>query len=110
MAAIRKVDVAHVQRFVFCPQCRFEELGDIVSGCLEVDHGWSLRVSGPGASPTIALRALRGVAELANVPLKTLARRLEAEHIIVGPFTGAEAVKLQAHLRAAGLTAEIFGD
>lgn len=109
--AARPFDAARVQRFVFCPKCRFEELGDVVAGQLEVEHEWNLHISTRSARSVSALRALRTVPELAQEPLTTLLRRLqEADVLTLGPFTRNEVRELLDELRAAGLVVEISAD
>lgn len=110
VAAARPHDAAHVQRLVFCPKCRFEELGDVVPGIIEVEHEWYVHVSVQGAPSTAALRVLRTVPELAAVSLTTLIQRLRGGVVTVGPFWGAEAHERLAEFREAGLIAERAGD
>ena len=100
-----------MQHLAFCPKCRFEELGDIVAGLIEVEHAWYVHVSARGAPSVSALRALRTVPDFTDVPLTTLARRLRDGALTVGPFLrGAEAQHLLAELQAAGLVAELSKD
>jgi hypothetical protein len=106
---LRKVDAARVQHLAFCLKCRFEKLGDVVAGQLEVEHEWLLRVSGHGANRVAALCALRRVPGLANTPLRGLVEQLEAAVLVVGPLSRGQASEAQAELKAAGLIVELVG-
>lgn len=108
VAAARPHDLTSIQRFVFCPKCHFEALGEIVPGHMEIESEWFLSVSTCSTPSLEGLRALRAVPSLSAMPLTVLASRMREEAALkIGPFSRSTAVDFCHKLRAAGLTVDI---